>query len=519
MPQYTVDQFAELIKSKHPDYSEIDNVTLTTKMVEKFPQYKTMVSFSEQSKPVGTGATASFDGEIKTSRLPKEKIEAPSVIEKPLEFATGVGKTIPKTILGATAAVLPDKIEPPQIKEGIKSLEPKTSAEAAGQTVGNVAQFLLPTTNVAKGLSFLDKAVKLAKTQKEAALMQKAIPVLKTIFNESAQAGAVTAAQEGEINKTALGSAATAGVLTGTTPAIKKAASFAKQQIGKTPERIINSLVKPLKRHVAYGKDPARTIVAEGITANSIEELGSKVQQTKQKIGKEIGDKLANYSSPISISTTEVVAPLAAKLDELKKYPSANASSINRIQGLIDDITNQKVENINTLTDLSLFKQEIGDLTKFTGNESDDEIVNTALRKTYDVLKKKIEKEVPEIQKLNEKYGDLLSADLAIKNREIIGGRQNILPFTSKQLGGAVGALTAVAQGSIGIEAILSGIAAASLESALGSVASKTRIANLISKLSKAQKAQIMQSKTKNAALLRKAFQGILAQGGEEEAE
>jgi hypothetical protein len=43
-------QFAESIKSKYPQYKEVDNLTLSKKMVEKYPQYASKVSFGETKK-------------------------------------------------------------------------------------------------------------------------------------------------------------------------------------------------------------------------------------------------------------------------------------------------------------------------------------------------------------------------------------------------------------------------------------------------------------------------------------
>lgn len=47
---YTQDQFAEKIKAKYPEYADIDNNTLATKMIEKYPEYKDQVTFQQPQK-------------------------------------------------------------------------------------------------------------------------------------------------------------------------------------------------------------------------------------------------------------------------------------------------------------------------------------------------------------------------------------------------------------------------------------------------------------------------------------
>ena len=48
---YTIDQFGELIKSKYPDYKDINNNDLVNKILEKYPDYKEQVDMW-QTKPI-----------------------------------------------------------------------------------------------------------------------------------------------------------------------------------------------------------------------------------------------------------------------------------------------------------------------------------------------------------------------------------------------------------------------------------------------------------------------------------
>lgn len=45
------DDFAAAIKAKHPEYAEVDNTELTTRMLEKYPQYKDSVNIDKPAEP------------------------------------------------------------------------------------------------------------------------------------------------------------------------------------------------------------------------------------------------------------------------------------------------------------------------------------------------------------------------------------------------------------------------------------------------------------------------------------
>ena len=75
----------------------------------------------------------------------------------------------------------------------------------------------------------------------------------------------------------------------------------------------------------------------------------------------------------------------------------------------------------------------MGNLTKWTGNLSDDQIINKALKQVYGSVKeqmingaKSLNKDIGQrLERLNEKYADLTSAEIATKYRDKIIQRQN----------------------------------------------------------------------------------------------
>ena len=79
-------EFAEKIKAKYPEYKDVDNYTLASKMVEKYPEYAPQVDLKKKDptgggSASGTGSSASSNVEIFTGYPGKE--------EKPYKFKNG----------------------------------------------------------------------------------------------------------------------------------------------------------------------------------------------------------------------------------------------------------------------------------------------------------------------------------------------------------------------------------------------------------------------------------------------
>ena len=43
----SIDEFAEKIKSKYPEYQDMDNLELSTKIIEKYPEYADQVDLKK----------------------------------------------------------------------------------------------------------------------------------------------------------------------------------------------------------------------------------------------------------------------------------------------------------------------------------------------------------------------------------------------------------------------------------------------------------------------------------------
>ena len=76
--------FAKKVKSKYPEYMDIDDLTLAKKVVEKYPEYKDVVVFEEPTPPMPTTTELLSIGIPKESeKLPKYKWTPPEPELKP----------------------------------------------------------------------------------------------------------------------------------------------------------------------------------------------------------------------------------------------------------------------------------------------------------------------------------------------------------------------------------------------------------------------------------------------------
>jgi hypothetical protein len=133
-------------------------------------------------------------------------------------------------------------------------------------------------------------------------------------------------------------------------------------------------------------------------------------------------------------------------------------------------------------------KRKIGDLTKFTGNASDDKTVNLALKQVYggiNTATKSLAHSIDDnlatkFEKANQQYADLQTAHIAIQHRsELIKG-QNLVSL-GQGIRGAGAVATAFLTGGP-VTAVLAGVSELALEKALSSPAVKTRAAVWLAK-------------------------------------
>jgi hypothetical protein len=78
-------EFSKKIKTKYPEYSDVDDLTLARKMVEKYPEYKNEVTFGDEPVKKKEVSQSIFDQGGFSSAMSKMAQNQPSVssVEKP----------------------------------------------------------------------------------------------------------------------------------------------------------------------------------------------------------------------------------------------------------------------------------------------------------------------------------------------------------------------------------------------------------------------------------------------------
>ncbi len=274
------------------------------------------------------------------------------------------------------------------------------------------------------------------------------------------------------------------GTFPATTAALSKVGSIARKGISEiTPAKIINSVIKPLKKDFVYGKNPGRAIAEEGIVGNDLDDLYLKIKNRMDELGNELGSQYKESNK--TINTKGLLDSLMLSKDKAMAAPKTNSALISRIDDAISDVSgivaNKKKMSVY---DAHKAKQIIGDITKWTGSQSDDSCINKALQGVYRKLKTRIETEIPGVKKQNERFADFISAKNAIEHRIAYSQRNNINSLTSNLAGLGTSAIS-VSGGLSAIPAITLGFVSQQIVRALGTPAAKTRIARLLSKASK----------------------------------
>lgn len=486
-----------------------------------------------------------------------------------------------------------------------------TNVEALG-ALGGTALDVLSAGALSSGTKSFSLATKIPAAEKAVqglTLAQKLLGIGKATAKTAAYGAALgygydvtQKAQQNQVDfKPGLGTFVGGAIPLGI-GGVQAGMAIAKEQA----PRIINSLITPKIKDFSYGKNPGRAISEEGIVANSLDDLGTKVNQSRQKVGQTIGDLTNNLEGKVQLNLKGSFAPLdnamndAAKqgnqtlLDRLYKTKQALTNTLIRdvnlpeeaVKSFVDNaaiqvegrgdtalangIRNLDTSGIKTVSDLvteiknnlgdealnnpdvqnwvksvanltgevkpgavtnniisigeknltdSSFKEAlkmkgtVGDITQWTGNPSDDKLVNNALKQVYGSIKGSMNSAAEsvdptiasQLKKMNERYADLTSADIAIKYRDILNQRKNIISMPIK-MGGTAGLITSVATGGAAIPAVLAATTVGLLDKAAESAAFKTRLAAWLGKASPEVLAGIVKQNPEVGSSLLKMF-------------
>ena len=389
---------------------------------------------------------------------------------------------------------------------------PANAAQSVGKGAEQLAEIATPIPGAPEvgGLGLAGEAAS------KLGLAEKAGIVGKAALGGAAEFGAKSAVQSGGDPKATLTGAAIG-------------AAGAPLEVGgnllsgKLPKDFINSLIKPVKSELQYGKDAAKGVIDQGITANTLEGFSKKVSAGIEDNGKKIQNVVTTPAAKkIVMNVTDIVTkPFDDAIAAVKNSWDANSQALlDTIYGLRDKaLTNQEEvgklskEEMTTLIkqgtvdptklnprtlvstgakDLSKMdpegvwnlKKVVGKASKWSGNPAQDDIINKLKVQIYHGLKTALEDAVPAVKKPSELYANLLSAQTAVDRRIAAKIGAPMIGNTTKVLVGSVGTLAGTILGGAqgGAEVLAAELVGGGLLKLGNTTAFKTRMAQAIDK-------------------------------------
>ena len=278
--------------------------------------------------------------------------------------------------------------------------------------------------------------------------------------------------------------------------AVKTVTDWLSSKIGK-------SFLKASKSINAYGHEPERAIIDEGIIATSWDDLILKAKAAKHDLGDMFTEVFNRADNPKSVKLgMEITSPVESALKEAEKFPTENAGLIERLKGLRNDvnyqinITKSKMRKQISPEKANSIKQSLYRVTKYTGTASDDALMNKTKQDVARNISNKISEAVPDIEPLNSRYGNLIALENAATNRAIVAERADMFGLPEMfatgiaGVGGIMGSAAGLAPAaglvlaSRGLKMPLGATTAMQASSTIGKLLTKPQIASLAVKLS-----------------------------------
>jgi hypothetical protein len=477
------DQFAQSIKAKYPAYASVDNVTLAQKMLAKYPEYADRVDMGTPVTPASVNHTPSLQN------LGTNLAAAPGQIFK------GAKSVVDTLGFGKTADTLGSAVANATASPRTKPLLPAPSKMDAAGAALNVGSLLFP----------VGAAERVGTGVAARVLPKVAARVVGKVAAGAAAGTVLDAGQHLEQGKAPLpGLNAALGAALPLPGAAKNAIKAGVGKVGENlAPRLINSLIKPLSKQFSYGKNPGRAVAQEGIVANSMEDLATKIGEARKSVGARLQTVADQVPGQLPLHPQSLLDPFEHAIT--KAVENNDQTLLNRLnqakqaitsifgtdkEGKIVPVGSRLLDNLSYAQAVML-KRKIGDLTKWTGQRTEDETVNGALTRTYGTLKDALNtfasqaapQQAAQLRDLNERYANLTSAEIATKYRDVLQQRQNMINLPGK-IGLAASAVAAPFTG--GISTVLGAAGSIAADKVLSSPGFKTRAAAALAKIPQA---------------------------------
>ena len=476
--------------------------------------------FIQHMKAQGVSKEEAYERLMKVkSRFEEEnKPKENKVLNSAGSLLKGAAKGLATTVTNGsnsfqnTAANLYDKVGLDGVADDIRSsvemsenfkeenFTPENKLEKAGFAVEQIAEFLIPMSGSAKVVKAAKGAINSTKVggalvkaarKPNASLAAKGaknlIDAAPKVVTDGASFGAIAALQEGEINKEALFTAGIGAAFPAAGAATKTFTEPVRQVLKtKVPSKIINSLIKPPKKAFSFGRDPGGAVAKEGIVANSLDDLFSKIKIKKKEIGGQIDDLVSDGAE--RTNATQL-------MDE---YLNKNAGKVadeagrKRLMNILDELNNVtefkggkfiKVgeKDLTSLSAKELHKlqRSVGNFTTWTGAPYEKE-VNKVLAGLYTKIGLRLDTVSPGTKALQRRYSNLLGAEKAAEARAATASRLNVVLGLSPALMGGAAGLSSALNGGDSTENIITAMMGVLMTKGLGTTAAKTRVANAL---------------------------------------
>lgn len=473
-------EFSSKIKSKYPQYSDMDDLDLAKRMVAKYPQYSdvefdTTTAVQQQQPTTEVSQPSEQKKEYGVKQFYLRDI--PGILKGSLERTAKREKLVKET-----PTVLGEKVEglglPGQVKTPVKAVAeiPETIGRIGGfigGTVGEVPSVAMETIgsgikNITGGKVDIDKAVgTIAKPIIQSKPIQKAISwydnlsdAEKANFSAALDMSSLLGIKAGKVAGKAVSETGKGvergglGVLGGQ---LKISKSNASKAYGRTldlkKQRILNDVSKyHLEPGMVPGKDNFRSMAdrANKMAIERVKEADNILMAAA-----------SSPNTPTGNFVDDIILDSYDKLDEI-----ASIGKEGQADQIINNImTGAERRGLSGNTDVSgivKFKRELdpdGMLFKSGPAPSESDAIDRAIRKDlYLSSVKKIEEISPDAARLNREAKELwdihrVADDAASRTKNI----NPIMSMSNFFIGGP-GAATAIATKSPGIAAGTAGL-------------------------------------------------------------
>lgn len=176
--------------------------------------------------------------------------------------------------------------------------------------------------------------------------------------------------------------------------------------------RLVNSSDKAVPKDIRIG-DPGLGQAKEGITYSNPKQGLEKVNSKLDILNSHLNDAYSK-SNTVILNTSKSLNPLIELRKKLMLSPEDNATSINRLDKIIRDVTGISTNNPRkyymTPSETRGFKQYLADFADYELVGKGDNAINKAIKQSYHIVDDIIDNALPQTKQLNKRVTDLIAA-------------------------------------------------------------------------------------------------------------